>query len=474
MIFTSFEFILFFLLVVGLRSRLTNFSAEKWFLLAASYVFYMSWSVPCVTLILFTSAVDYYVGKGLGRIDRHSWRTLLLTASVVLNLGLLAFFKYTNFLLDNLWWGLNLAGAQLPPVHYNILLPAGISFFTFQSMSYTIDVYRGVLKPCPNLRDFLLFVAFFPQLVAGPIVRAASFLPQLARRVRASVLDIETGLAFFALGAVKKAVLSDQIAGPVETIFAAPAQFDAVTLLQGVVGYALQIYCDFSGYTDMAIGCARMMGFRFMENFRMPYSSANITEFWRRWHISLSTWLRDYLYISLGGNRRGVRRTYVNLLATMLLGGLWHGASWNFIIWGGLHGAALAAHKWWQTRFGAGRRFHHPIPAFVFRAGAWALTLTVVLVGWIFFRAQSLASAATYLARIVAWDTTGTRMLSPQILGAFAGVAVVHLLVSKDRNWAEEIPHCAVPWRVLAYAGLAILLVCLAATDAAPFIYFQF
>ncbi len=474
MIFTSFEFLIFFLLVVGIRSQLTNFVVEKWFLLIASYLFYMSWSVPCVGLILFTSLVDYYVGKRLGVVEQAGKRKALLIVSLILNLGLLGFFKYTNFMLDNVWWGLSTFGVKLSPIHYNILLPVGISFFTFQSMSYTIDVYRRQLQPSQSVRDFLLFVSFFPQLEAGPIVRAVDFLPQLSKRVRATAQDMETGLVLFTLGAVKKMIVSDQIAGHIDTIFASPAQFDALTLVQGVLGYALQIYCDFSGYSDMAIGCARMMGFRFPNNFQMPYSSVNITEFWRRWHISLSTWLRDYLYIPLGGNRRGTGRTYVNLTLTMLLGGLWHGPSWNFIIWGAVHGLALAAHKYWTSQADSLARLRGFVPRLLSQTSSRLLTLSVILIGWIFFRAQSLGDAWQFLSRIFSWNTGGTRLISPFILAALAGVGFIHLLIPKDRNWAEEVPQAAVPMRILAYASLLILIVFLAATDAAPFIYFQF
>src|SRR3954447_8805355 len=349
MIFTSIEYVIFFAAVLLVRSALRDFNVEKWFLLIASYVFYMSWSIPCGFLILFTSIVDYFVGVGLGRIENHRRRKLLLVLSIFANLGVLGYFKYSNFFLDNVWWSAHALGYQFPRWHYDIILPAGVSFFTFQSMTYTIETYRGRLRPCHSARDFLLFVAFFPQLLAGPINRAADLLPQFASRIRASALDFEIGLVQFGLGAVKKLVISDQIAPNIDLIFKAPGNFDGFTLLQGALGYAIQIYCDFSGYSDMAIGSARMLGFRFMENFQMPYSAVTITEFWRRWHISLSSWFRDYLYIPLGGNRSGVARTYINLMITMVLGGLWHGASWNFVFWGALHGAALAIHKAWIT-----------------------------------------------------------------------------------------------------------------------------
>jgi alginate O-acetyltransferase complex protein AlgI len=341
-------------------------------------------------------------------------------------------------------------------------------------MTYTIETYRGRIKPCHSLRDFLLFVAFFPQLLAGPINRAADLLPQFARRIRANMLDFETGLLQFCLGAVKKIVISDQIAPHVDLIFNSPGNYDGYTLLQGAIGYGIQIYCDFSGYSDMAIGCARMMGFRFMENFQMPYSAVNITEFWRRWHISLSSWFRDFLYIPLGGSREGNVRTYVNLMITMLLCGLWHGSSWNFVLWGGLHGAALAIHRIWKRSDSKASSELQPFFRFLSNAFSRALTLGVVLLGWIFFRAQSLPAALQFLKRIVSWSHTGTRLVSPYILAALAVVALVHLLINKDRNWSQEIPERSVLLRIGAFAAFALMLCLLGATDSAPFIYFQF
>ena len=474
MIFTTFEFVLFFVTVLLIRICLRNFSLEKWFLLIASYVFYMSWSIPCAFLILFTSLVDYLVGVGLGRIENQRKRKLLLVVSIVANLGVLGFFKYTNFLLENVGWGLTTLGFQVQPMHYDILLPVGISFFTFQSMTYTIETYRRNIPPSHSPRDFLLFVAFFPQLLAGPINRAADLLPQFTRRVRATAMDFEAGLAQFALGAVKKLVISDQIAPNVDLIFANPGSYGGITLLQGALGYAIQIYCDFSGYSDMAIGCARMMGFRFMENFQMPYSALSITEFWRRWHISLSSWFRDYLYIPLGGNRKGTERTYLNLMVTMLLCGLWHGASWNFVFWGGLHGAALAIHRVWQGWELFESLNDNPSFQFVWRLISRLLTLSVVVVGWIFFRAQNWDIAWVYLDRLMTWSQDGTQLVSPYIIPALVAVVAAHLLVHKDSNWADKMPQRNFLSRVLYFAFLVICIVSLGATDSAPFIYFQF
>jgi alginate O-acetyltransferase complex protein AlgI len=474
MIFTSFEFVLFFLVVLIVRSYLRNFSVEKWFMLIASYAFYMSWSIPCGFLILATSLTDYFVGVGLGRIEDERKRKLLLVASILANLGVLGFFKYSNFFLANVAGGLNILGFNLPQRHLDILLPAGISFFTFQSMTYTIETYRRNIKPCHSLRDFLLFVAFFPQLLAGPINRAVNLLPQFAQRVRATIQQFESGLAQFAMGAVKKIVISDQISPHVDMIFASPGNYDAVTLLQGVVGYAVQIYCDFSGYSDMAIGCARMMGFHFMENFQMPYSSLSITEFWRRWNISLSSWFRDYLYIPLGGSRNGTGRTYINLLATMLLCGLWHGASWNFVFWGGLHGTGLAIHRAWKHRDPFAAFKENTLFQLAWNTFARLLTLGLVLMAWIFFREHSWAVAWQYLTRIVTWNHDGTRFMSPYILAALVVVALTHLVVPKDSNWFDDISERPLVVRAFGYGALLFLIVSFGATDSTPFIYFQF
>ncbi|HUJ71531.1 MAG TPA: MBOAT family protein, partial [Verrucomicrobiae bacterium] len=443
MIFTSVEFLIFFLLVLLGQSLVRDYRREKTFLLVASYVFYMSWNLACGGLIFFTSTVDYYVGRGLGVIKNPTRRKWLLVASLVANLGVLAFFKYTNFLLSNAQMVMGLFGLHLSLPTLHMILPAGISFFTFQSMSYTIDVYRGELEPCLSLRDFLLFVSFFTHLIAGPIVRASRLLPQFAKRPNRTATDVETGIAYVLLGAVKKMVISDQISAHVDLIFANPAAYDAPTLLVGALGYAVQIYCDFSGYSDMAVGCARIMGYWLCENFQMPYSATNVTDFWRRWHIALSTWLRDYLYIPLGGNRHGRLNTYRNLMITMLLGGLWHGASWNFVLWGALHGSALALHRLWVEGGAANWIQQRRGLQVVWRPVSWGLTMSVVLVGWVLFRAQTFGIAIVYLSRLLGWATDGTRLSSPFILPAVCLVALVHLVMNRDSNWAETISQRA-------------------------------
>jgi alginate O-acetyltransferase complex protein AlgI len=476
--FTSFEFVLFFALVVGVRRCLRNFSAEKWFLLVASLAFYLSWSVPCVVFILFTSLADFFITQKMGRTPHPGSRRRLLVISLVFNLGLLGFFKYANFFLENLSATLNVLGWHVGPLHYNIILPPAISYYTFASLSYVLDVYYERMPVCRSARDYTLFITFFPKLLSGPIVRARELLPQFQDRVRATTEDIEVGLAYFMIGAVKKLVIADQIAPHVNLIFSAPGQYDGLTLLTGVMGYAVQLYCDFSGYSDMAIGCARVLGFRFPDNFKMPYSSRSITEFWRRWHITLSFWFRDYLFMPLEiatrSNPRPLLRASINMMATMLLVGLWHGPSWNYVIFGGIHGAALVIHNVWTKRKPQGSPKPGPGNQFLQNMCSHFLTLGVILLAFVFFRAQSVADAFSCLGRMVSWSHGGTRLISPYILAAIAVVFLVHLFVKKDRNLAEELPQRSPVLRTLGYASLLLLLVVLGATEASPFIYFQF
>ena len=312
-----------------------------------SLYFYYKSSGIYFLLLIFAATSDFLIAQGIYRVRSRAAKRWLVVLSVMVNLGMLGYFKYTNFLVDiaNQMFGQGFLQFQ------NIFLPVGISFFVFQSMSYTIDIYRGQLKPLGNWCDYLFYLSFFPQLVAGPIVRARDFIPQIRRNPVVVTREMfGTGVFLILTGLFKKAIISDYISlNFVDRIFDEPLLYSGFECLAGIYGYALQIYCDFSGYSDMAIGIALLLGFRFPKNFDAPYKSATITEFWRRWHISLSSWLRDYLYISLGGNRKGKLRTYGNLLVTMVLGGLWHGAAIRFILWGTLHGVALALHKLWMA-----------------------------------------------------------------------------------------------------------------------------
>ena len=341
MLFNSLEFWIFFSLVL-LFSRLLPRRPRNLFLLGASYLFYMWWDARFIVLIVASTLVDFLVGRSLHNARGRS-RWWLLIASLAANLGLLGFFKYYNFLAGSL---AGLLGISARTLHLDIILPVGISFYTFQSMSYTIDIYRGKLEPVKRLTDFALYVAFFPQLVAGPIVRAREFFPQLFQWRPPSHERTEKGISLILVGLVKKMVLADNFARISDLYFGdVAAHPGAWAAWSATFAFAMQIFFDFSGYTDIARGCGRLLGYEFPVNFRRPYLAGSITEFWRRWHISLSSWLRDYLYIPLGGNRRGSWTTYENLMVTMLLGGLWHGASWNFVLWGGYHGLLLAGER---------------------------------------------------------------------------------------------------------------------------------
>jgi alginate O-acetyltransferase complex protein AlgI len=478
MTFTSFEFLLFFLGVLLLRSCARSVSVDKWLLLAASYCFYLTWSLVGSLLLLLVSLSDYHIGHWMSQTQNATHRKRLLFASLVVNLGILGFFKYSSFLLENIWFLSGVVGVHFQRPQFDFVLPPAISYFTFASMGYILDVYYERIPASQRIKDYSLFVSFFPKLLAGPIARAGDFLSQVQQRVRAHGTEIERGLCYFLIGAVKKLVISDQIAGSVNLIFSSPAQYDGLTLLQGAIGYAIQIYCDFSGYSDMAIGCALILGFKLPENFQMPYSSVTITEFWRRWHITLSAWFRDYVFLPMEIARKNARnatlRTTISLTGTMLLCGLWHGAGWNFVIWGGIHGVALAVHRAWTTWNPLRGLADRPIFQLGWTLFSRLLTLSVVLLAWVFFRAQSLADAGSYLSRMILWKHDGIRLISPYILLVLAAVFITHLLVNKDRNWADEIPQRAIPVRITAYAALLVLLSFFAATDTVPFIYFQF
>ena len=478
MIFTSFEFILFFAVVVLVRLCLRNVGPDKWFLLLASVAFYVSWSLPCVVFIGLAALMDFSIARKLGQTTDAKRRKRLLILSMTVSLGLLCFFKYSNFLLENISALLGLAGINLKLPHLNIVQPPAISFYTFASLGYVLDVYYERVPVCSSARDYSLFVTFFPKLLSGPITRSGELISQFKERVRASAEDIEIGLSYVLIGAVQKLVIADQVAGPVAQTFASPQQFDAVTLLAGLLGYTVQIYCDFAGYSAMAIGFARIMGFKLPENFQMPLSSRNITEFWRRWHITLSQWFRDYLFLPLEmatrSNPSPMVRVSINMTLTMLLCGLWHGASWNYVIWGGIHGVALSTHRLWTTwkptaKFKS-NRFYQTVAV----TGSHFLTLGVVMLGMVFFRAATFSDATLYLSRLLSWSDSGTRLNSPFILAAIAAVFVVHLLVRKDRNLALELPQKSLAVRIAGYSALLLLLVLLGATDASPFIYFQF
>ncbi len=488
MLFNSWNFALFLPIVLVLYYAL----ARRWqnlLLLIAGYVFYGAWDWRFCFLLAFSTILDYTLGRAMGAPPattdnpRARSRKTLIILSIVANLGFLAFFKYFNFFVDSF-------ATLAHTMHFNpnlpllrIILPVGISFYTFQSLAYTIDVYRGVFPPEKNFLDYATYVSFFPQLVAGPIERAPHLLTQLKKDRVVDEDCIYQGGLLMLIGFFKKLAIADAVAPHVNLAFSHPADGSWVLLLAGVWLFTIQIYCDFSGYTDIARGVAKLMGINLMENFNQPYLSTNITEFWRRWHISLSTWLRDYLYIPLGGNRNGEFKTYRNLMITMLLGGLWHGASWTFVIWGALHGIYLAAHKLiLKLRNVPPDRLHLRGPsndnppwrsptAFL----SLLFTLHLVMLTWIFFRAPSLHAAIDYLKGILTLRGDASGLADSVKLIAFyvALVLLVDIPMYRRRSHVAMLQWNWITRGVVA-AAMILLIVLFAPNNEMPFIYFQF
>ena len=447
-----------------------------WYVIAFSLYFYYKSSGIYLLLLVGVSVSDFWIGRAIAHVSSRRAQRALVALSIAADLAVLGYFKYTNFFIEI---ARDLFGAGFLEIQ-NIFLPVGISFFVFQSMSYTIDIYRGQLKPLDNWCDYLFYLSFFPQLVAGPIVRARDFIPQIRQNPIVVTREMfGTGVFLILTGLFKKAIISDYISlNFVDRIFDEPLLYSGFECLAGIYGYALQIYCDFSGYSDMAIGIALLLGFRFPKNFDAPYKSATITEFWRRWHISLSTWLRDYLYISLGGNRKGKLRTYGNLLITMLLGGLWHGAAVRFILWGALHGAALALHKLWMAVVpgakATGDRMH-----WWSRAAGIFFTFNLVCLGWLMFRAESMQTVELMLHQI--FYNFNAAMI-PQVVsgyaGAFALIAagfLLHLMPGRADRFAQRlVSHAPLVLQIVMAAAMIWCVMQVKSSDIQPFIYFQF
>ncbi|MBR5086547.1 MAG: MBOAT family protein [Muribaculaceae bacterium] len=483
LIFSSGLFLFMFAIFIVIYSLLSKKSlARTLFVVAFSYFFYYKTSGLYFFLIAIVTCSDYIIGECLS-MSRARWlRKMLVALSLVIDLGLLGYFKYTNFFGQIFG---NITGA---PWHdLDIFLPVGISFFTFQSLSYIIDVYRRKIKPVDNLLDYAFYVSFFPQLVAGPIVRASDFLPQMYKPLKVTREMLGTGFWFILTGLFKKAVISDFISiNFVDRVFDNPVQFSGIENLLGAYGYGLQIYCDFSGYSDMAIGLALLMGFRFNINFNNPYKAVSVTDFWRRWHISLSTWLRDYLYISLGGNRKGKFRQYVNLFVTMLLGGLWHGASLNFIFWGALHGIALIIHKMWMT---ISRGWN------VITSKWWNVVMTIVtfhfvIFAWMLFRNVDI----TWNGLFHGGNWGNLRIMLSQITSSFhpellldvvggywqvmALIVLGYVLHFVPDSLSQRCKQAFVKMPIALYAValivLIVIIVQIKTSEIQPFIYFQF
>jgi D-alanyl-lipoteichoic acid acyltransferase DltB (MBOAT superfamily) len=472
MVFNSLTFILFFLVVLSVHSLPLSWKARKLNLLVASYVFYAAWNPPFVILLWISTVVDWVAARAIARTTSPVRRRGFLLLSLGANLGMLGLFKYGNFLLESFRAIVAALGVDYSPPRMDILLPVGISFYTFQSLSYTLDVYLGRTRPWPSFLDFALFVTFFPQLVAGPIVRARAFLPQCVTPKRADARQLGWGASLLAMGLFEKVVLADAVMAPVaDRVYGAAAEAGATAAWVGTLAFAGQIFFDFAGYSTCAIGAALALGFVLPDNFRFPYAAVGFSDFWRRWHISLSSWLRDYLYIPLGGNRHGPLRTNVNLLLTMLLGGLWHGASWRFVAWGGLHGIYLMGERL-ATRLWGGARWATTRGG---RIGLGLLTYLLVNIAWVFFRAESFADAFMLL-RAMLTGGSGPLQLETQLVLPVVAVTLVLLAGQwwlRDRS-IEDLWR-RLPWwgRSIALATL-ILCILLVPRDDRAFIYFQF
>ncbi|QNP39413.1 MBOAT family O-acyltransferase [Lysobacter solisilvae (ex Woo and Kim 2020)] len=472
MVFNSLTFVVFFACVLVLHRLPLGWTTKKINLLIASYLFYAAWNPPFVVLLWVSTVVDWWAAKKLVNAQKPASRHAWMLLSVVVNLGMLGYFKYGGFLTANFAALLASLGVAWQPPKLDIVLPVGISFYTFATLSYTLDIYLRRAKPANNALDYALFVTFFPHLVAGPIMRPTELVPQFAQPRRASGEQLYFGLALMTLGLFQKVVLADGFLGPAaEDVYSpmagAPGALDA---WMGTLAFSGQIFCDFAGYSTTAIGAAMCLGFAMPDNFRFPYAAVGFSDFWRRWHITLSAWLRDYLYIPLGGNRHGAARTYFALLATMLLGGLWHGASWTFVVWGGLHGLYLAVERALRTRFAG----YAPGPLAVFGLGL--LTYALVNITWVFFRAEGFGQAWTVLRGMFGGNPGAAPILHTAQLTTVAlivtGIVIAHWLMRRRTLEAMLAQRHPVP---LA-ACMGVMAFAVAATQGSgnAFIYFQF
>ena len=473
MTFNSLTFLAFFAIVVALHRLPLAWRTKKLNLLVASYIFYAAWNPPFVALLWLSTIIDWKAAQWLDSAEGMARRRGILLISLIANLGLLGYFKYGGFLLANFAALASSAGIDYQPPKWDIILPVGISFYTFQTMSYTLDVYLRRARPARSFLDFALFVTFFPQLVAGPIVRPTDLLPQFAAPRTATRQQVLWGLMLMTIGLFEKIVLADGLLAPVvDAVYGATKLVKPLDAWLGTLAFSGQIFCDFAGYTTTAIGASLVLGFSMIDNFRYPYAAIGFSDFWRRWHISLSTWLRDYLYVPLGGNRKGPGRTHVNLMLTMLLGGLWHGAAWTFVVWGGLHGTYLVAERLlrnWLGHLTVWRRW--PV-----RIGLALMTYALVNVTWVFFRARDFATAKRVLSAMLGVATHGAPVLSAWLVVSAAGTVGAILLVHaymRERDLHAEVQRLPALAAGALWGAMAFLIaITQGGSDA--FIYFQF
>jgi D-alanyl-lipoteichoic acid acyltransferase DltB (MBOAT superfamily) len=474
MVFNSLQFVGFFAVVYGLY-RLLPHRAQNWLLLGASYWFYAAWDWRFLGLLIASTVVDYLVARYLSIATDQALRRRVLWISIGFNLGVLGFFKYYGFFAENLhallaWLGLNV---PLPALH--VVLPIGISFYTFMTMSYVIDVYRREIPATTHPVDFALFVAYFPHLVAGPILRAPALLPQIASPRRITRQQMVEGTWLVGWGLFKKIFVADNLATIVTAIFAADRSPSAVEVIIGAYGFAFQIYGDFSGYSDIARGLSKWMGIELNLNFLFPYFVRSPQAFWRNWHISLSTWLRDYLYIPLGGNRGSTAATYRNLMITMVLGGLWHGAAWPYVLWGAYQGALLVVYRWVGERWAGSPRIER-LERPAWKVAGWFVMFHLTCYGWLLFRARSVGQIASMTAALVTgWARPSETAAAHAI--ALAAYATPLLVVHAWEAWRDDLEavlRLPLLPRYSLYVALAYLLVLFGAFEGSQFIYFQF
>jgi D-alanyl-lipoteichoic acid acyltransferase DltB (MBOAT superfamily) len=471
MLFNTLTFVGFFIVVFGLYVVL-NHRRQNILLLVSSYIFYGAWDYRFLLLLMLSTCIDWAVGLAIAKQQTQQERKFWLVVSLITNLGILGFFKYFNFFADGLVELAGVLGMSVSPVTLQIILPVGVSFYTFQSMSYTIEIYRGRLEPRRSLFEFAVYVSFFPQLVAGPIERATNLIQQVITPRVVTLEKIGSGISLIILGFFKKVVMADNLAPTVAEIFSKGGGYTGQEVLIGALFFAFQIYGDFSGYTDIARGIARMLGFELMMNFRQPYFARDPSDFWGRWHISLSSWLRDYLYISLGGNRGSRSRTYRNLMLTMLLGGLWHGAAWNFVLWGLFHGLLLVGYRIYsEYRPGVAPQDRSLISTIV----ATTVMFVFTLYGWLLFRAESgtqIIEMTAALGNFTAFQPIASQVA--KLLFFAWPVLLLDYIQFRARDDEPALMRFPLAAQAVGYTGLLIMFVMLGQYEGASFIYFQF
>ena len=488
MLFNTPEFIIFFVIVLAVIAIIKMKMFQHLFLVASSYFFFYFSSNFLITLLIFSTLLDFYVGKAMFSAKNQRRKKILLISSLVGNLSMLGFFKYLDFGIGQINQLTNTLGfSEIPSLE--LILPIGISFYTFQTISYTVDIYRGKLEPSKSLSEFALFVSFFPQLVAGPILRASQFLPQLreklvkdniSSRLRSITIHdsaLRFGISLMAIGFFKKMFFADNIAPMVNEIFNTPTELESFSVILGAIAFGIQIYGDFSGYSDIAIGAAAILGFHIPANFNKPYFATSPVDFWRRWHISLSTWLRDYLYIPLGGNKKGNTRTYTNLITVMLLGGLWHGASWNFVIWGAIHGVSLAVQKVFTNKFPILKKNKFTEKRSV-KIISILGTQYFVFMAWLAFRVEDFEALSYVLYKYIVWDfaTDSTiHIISHNIIPL---ILIIGFFILNYVSYKRNVVKYMAEMKPIYWIGILITIMTLVLLlyDMSPedFIYFRF